>query len=99
MREAAMHHDFTDEDFRKFVLSSELESQYDALSRTLAEWEKADPRAGGTRVLQYLPTEATIHVKVFPEIKPKQNSFVFDVDTDPAIFLYLDPKSLATEFR
>ncbi|MFN2510907.1 MAG: DUF5700 domain-containing putative Zn-dependent protease [Pyrinomonadaceae bacterium] len=24
-------------------------------------------------------------------MKPRQNSFVFDLDTDPAIFLYLDP--------
>jgi len=98
VREAAMHRAFTDEDFRKFVLSPELESQCDALSRTLAEWQKADLRAGAIRVLQYLPSEATIQVKVFPEIKPKHNSFVFDTDTDPAIFLYLDPKVSQREF-
>jgi len=28
---------------------------------------------------------------VYVLIKPKKNSFVFDVDTDPTIFLYLDP--------
>jgi hypothetical protein len=91
-REAAMHRDFTDDDFKEFVLSDELESQYEAVSQTLAGWERADLRAGGTRVLQYLPAEATIRVKVFPEIKPRHNSFVFDVETDPAIFLYPDPK-------
>jgi hypothetical protein len=98
IREAAMHRDFTDDDFKKFVLSPELEGQYDALCQTLAAWEKADLRAGGTRVLQYLPAEAAIHVKVFPEIKPRHNSFVFDVDTDPAIFLYLDPKVSQASF-
>jgi hypothetical protein len=98
IREAAMHRDFTDDDFKKFVFSAELESQYYALSHTLAGWEKADLRASGTRVLQYLPSEATIHVKVFPEIKPRHNSFVFDVDTDPAIFLYLDPKVSQASF-
>jgi hypothetical protein len=92
LRETAMHRAFTDEDFKTFVLSSEMKSQYDALSHTLAMWKKADLRAGGTRVLQYLPAEAMIHVKIFPEIKPRHNSFVFDVDIDPAIFLYLDPK-------
>lgn len=97
-REAAMHRNFTDEDFRKFVLSDELANQYDALSRTLAAWKKADLRAAGVRVLQYLPADATIHVKVFPEIKPKHNSFVFDTDMDPAIFLYLDPKVSQQEF-
>jgi hypothetical protein len=93
-----MHRDFSDEDFRKFVLSDELARQYAELARTLAAWKKADLRAGGLRILQYLPAQAAIHVKVFPEIKPKHNSFVFDVDTDPAIFLYLDPKVSPEEF-
>lgn len=97
-REAAMHRDFSDDDFRKFVLSSEMLSQYDDLSRTLEVWKKADLRAAGVRVLQYLPAQAVIRVKVFPEIKPKHNSFVFDVATDPAIFLYLDPKVSQREF-
>jgi len=97
-REAAMHRDFSDEDFRKFVLSDELARQHSELARALAAWKTADLRAGGLRVLQYLPVQAAIHVKVFPEIKPKHNSFVFDVDTDPAIFLYLDPKVSPEEF-
>jgi Putative zinc dependent peptidase (DUF5700) len=97
-REAAMHRDFDDDDFRKFVLTDEVKQQYDELARTLAAWKKADLSAGGLRVLQYLPAQATIHVKVFPEIKPKHNSFVFDVDTDPAIFLYLDAKVSQQEF-
>jgi len=97
-REAAMQRDFSDDDFRKFVLTDELAQQYGELARTLAAWKKADLRAGGLKVLQYLPAQAVIHVKVFPEIKPKHNSFVFDVDTDPAIFLYLDPKVSQQEF-
>jgi hypothetical protein len=99
IREAAMHRDFTDEDFKKFVLSDELAAQYGKLRQTLDAWKKADLRASAVRVLQYLPEEANIHVKVFPEIKPKQNSFVFDTDTDPAIFLYLDPKVPREQFE
>jgi putative zinc-dependent peptidase DUF5700 len=98
IREAAMHREFTDDDFEKFVLSDELGREDNDLARTLAAWKKADLRASGLRVLQYLPAQATIHVKVFPEIKPKHNSFVFDTDTDPAIFLYLDPKVSQQEF-
>lgn len=97
-REAAMHREFSDGDFKKFVLSDELAQKYDELTRTLEAWKKADLQAGGRRVLQYLPAEAVIHVKVFPEIKPKHNSFVFDVDTDPAIFLYLDPSVSQQQF-
>ncbi len=33
-----------------------------------------------------------IHARVYPAIKPKTNSFVFEPRTNPAIFLYLDPK-------
>ncbi len=97
-REAAMHRDFSDDDFKKFVLSDELARGYDGLTRTLEAWRKADLRAAGLRVLQYLPDQAAIHVKVFPMIKPRPNSFVFDVDTDPAIFLYLNPKVSQQEF-
>lgn len=97
-REAAMHRDFSDGDFARFVLSEDLAHEYDGLARTLAAWKMADLRAGGQRVLQYLPAQAVIHVKVFPEIKPKHNSFVFNVATDPAIFLYLDPKVSQQEF-
>jgi hypothetical protein len=99
IREAAMHRDFTDDDFKKFVLSDELAPKYGEFRRTLDAWKKADLRASAVRVLQYLPEEATIHVKVFPEIKPKQNSFVFDTDTDPAIFLYVDPKIPREQFE
>jgi hypothetical protein len=99
IREAAMHRDFTDEDFKKFVLSDDLAPQYVELRRTLDAWKKADLRASALRVLQYLPEEATIHVKVFPEIKPKHNSFVFDTETDPAIFLYVDPKVPREQFE
>lgn len=90
-REAAMKRPFSDEDFKKFLLSAEVGSQYDALHRTLTEWEHADMKAAARRTLAYLPVSATLHTKVFPLIKPQHNSFVFDTDTDPAIFLYLNP--------
>ena len=40
-----------------------------------------------------------IKAKVFPVIKPKTNSFVFETQTDPAIFLYLDPEETAAKFE
>src|SRR5579859_8019100 len=98
-REAAMHRPFTDEGFKKFVLSDELTAAYDQLRQTVDAWKKADLNASARRVLQYLPAEAVIHVKVFPEIKPQHNSFVFDTDTDPAIFLYVDPKVPREQFE
>jgi len=97
-REAAMHRDFTDDDFRRFVASPELIVRRAALEQTLARWKQADLRESAERVRRYLPGGAQVRAKVYPVIKPRPNSFVFDVGTDPAIFLYLDPEQSASDF-
>jgi hypothetical protein len=98
-REESLHRAFTDEDFRKFVLSDELAARSLELERTLEQWVKADLTSAARRVLAYLPDNAVIRAKVYPVIKPQKNSFVFETRTDPAIFLYLDPKVTAPKFE
>jgi hypothetical protein len=98
-REAAMHREFTDDDFKKFVLSPELAKSAASLGHTLEEWKRADLAASARRALAYLPDQAHIRAKVFPVIKPKTNSFVFESATDPAIFLYIDPTESAAKFE
>lgn len=98
-REASMHREFTDDDFRRFVLSSELLARREALARTLARWKHADLNAAADRVKSYLPAGAHVRAKVYPMIKPKPNSFVFEAATDPAIFLYLDPEQSSSDFE
>jgi hypothetical protein len=89
-REAAMKRTFTDDDFKTFVLSGDLLSQCAALRGTIAAWKQADLKSDAMRILPYLPPESMIRAKVYPVIKPMHNSFVFETDTDPAIFLYVD---------
>lgn len=98
-REASMHRGFTDDDFRKFVLSPELAPKASALRQTLDAWRRTDLVSSAKRELTYLPEQAHIKAKVFPVIKPATNSFVFDTATDPAIFLYLDPAESAAKFE
>ena len=98
-REAAMQRAFSDDDFKKFVLSPELLARQGELRRTLTLWSKANLEKGAQRVLAYLPTDARIRAKVYPTIKPRTNSFVFETDTDPAIFLYLDPAVTPQQFE
>jgi hypothetical protein len=98
-REASMKRDFTDEEFKKFVLSSQLGSKAEALGHTLEDWKKADLNASANRVLMYLPEKARIRAKVFPVIKPLSNSFVFNTGSDPTIFLYIDPEESAAGFE
>jgi Putative zinc dependent peptidase (DUF5700) len=98
-RELAMQRPFEDTEFRKFVLSDELAQRAAALEETLAKWKRADLTRSGELALAYLPAGARIRAKVYPVIKPRDNSFVFDVKTDPAIFLYLDPSVSQKKFE
>ena len=90
---------FTDDDFKRFVLSDELLGRAAALSSALDRWKKADLRQDAGRVLAYLPADAFLHAKVYPVIKPGRNSFVWELSTDPTIFLYLDPEISREKFE
>ncbi len=99
LREASFHRDFTDEEFRRFVLSDSLLLRRRALDSTLNVWKRVQVDAAGARALAYLPAGSRIQCKIYPEIKPKTNSFVFDVTTNPAIFLYVNPAVSREEFE
>lgn len=90
-RELEMRRSFEDTDFKAFVLSDDLAARAQALENALASWRRASVEEAGRRALLYLPKRARIKAKIYPVIKPKENSFVFEVKTDPAIFFYLDP--------
>lgn len=90
-REAAIKRPFGDSFFREFVQSADLLKGAPALRETLAHWRSVDLQASARKVLAYLPAGARIRATVYFVIKPQTNSFVFDLDRDPAVFMYLDP--------
>ncbi|HKR10797.1 MAG TPA: DUF5700 domain-containing putative Zn-dependent protease [Pyrinomonadaceae bacterium] len=98
-RELAMQRPFEETEFRKFVLSDDLAQRAAVLEETLAKWKRADVTRSGELALAYLPAGARIRAKIYPVIKPRDNSFVFDVKTDPAIFLFLDPSVSQKKFE
>jgi hypothetical protein len=98
-REAAMQRAFDDAEFKTFVLSDSLAERAQALGETLAKWKGADVSRAGELALAYLPKTTHIQAKIYPEIKPRTNSFVFEVKTDPTIFLYLDPAISKEKFE
>lgn len=98
-RETAMQRSFAEEDFKKFALSEDLLQRMPALEETLARWKQADPARAGRLALAYLPKDANIQAKIYLVIKPRENSFVFDLKTDPAVFLYLDPAVTREKFE
>jgi hypothetical protein len=94
-REHSMKRPFENDAFKTFVMSDELLAKREALAKAVDDWRNADLTAAANRALAYLPANATIHAKVYPVIKPATNSFVFEVDTDPAIFKYVDDEPRA----
>jgi hypothetical protein len=98
-RERSLGRAFDTTAFRAFVLSDSLLARRAALAQTLAAWESADARAAATRAFAYLPPGARIRATIYPVIKPASNSFVFEVNTNPAIFLYIDPTVSAAKFE
>lgn len=98
-RETSMQRSFEVNDFKTFVLSEQLAQRAGALQDTLAQWKRTDITRAARLALDYLPKEAYITAKIYPVIKPRENSFVFDLKNDPAIFLYLDPSKSASKFE
>jgi len=98
-REVSFKRSFEDADFKTFVLSEQLAERAQALDETLQRWKQVDITQAAGLALAYLPKDARIQAKIYPVIKPRENSFVFDVKTDPAIFLYLDPAVSAPKFQ
>jgi hypothetical protein len=90
---------FTDADFRKFVLSDDLIARASRLRETLERWKQADLNRSAKRVLAYLPDSAALHAKVYPVIKPGTNSFVWELSSNPTIFLYIDPEVTRDKFE
>jgi len=92
-REAAMGRAFTDSDFRAFMTSDTLVVRAPDLQRTLPDLERLDVSTAGARALAYLPADTRLSARLYLEIKPRTNTFVFTGrDSIPSIFLYVDPQ-------
>jgi hypothetical protein len=98
-RETSMQRSFEESDFKSFVLSDQLAERAKALEDTLLRWRHADVTRAGQLARAYLPKDARIRAKIYPVIKPRDNTFVFDVKNDPAIFFYIDPKMSREKFE
>lgn len=98
-REASFERAFTDDQFREFLLKGEPSGNAAELRRTLDSWKKADLNKLAAQMLEYLPSTATIQATVYPVIKPMHNSFVWELQTDPAIFFYLNTEVSGAKFE
>jgi hypothetical protein len=77
--------------FREFVRSDDALRRLPVLREALGKWRGIDIAAAAERALAYLPDDVVLDATIYPVIKRTPNSFVFELDTDPAIFMYVDP--------
>lgn len=98
-REASLNVGFTDAEFRAFLTSPEQTARRVALAETLKRWETIDVAAQAQRAFDYLPPGARLEGEVYYLIKPRTNSFVWDLANAPGVFLYLDPAATAAQTR
>lgn len=98
-REASLNVGFTDAEFHAFLTSPKQVSRRVALGDALRRWNGIDIGAAARQAFAYLPDGARLDGEVYFLIKPKTNSFVWDLSGEPGIFLYLDPMSSAAQTR
>ena len=85
--------------FRDFLTSDETLARLEALRAAVETWKRLDVSAAARRAAAYLPTGLRLRATLYPVIKKSDNSFVFEVATDPAIFFYVDPGEQARTDR
>jgi hypothetical protein len=86
-RDLSMKREFEDDAFRAFAMSEALLARREELHRVMREWSRVDVGADAARALAYLPRTAAIKATIYPVIKPRTNSFVFEGN---AIFIYVE---------
>lgn len=97
-RENAMKRPFTDEEFIAHLRSAEVRGSAPGLRSALGGWNEDVIAAAAGRAYAYLPAGAKLRATIFPMIKIKPNTFVFDLKNDPSIFYAIDPKEPQAKF-
>lgn len=78
--------------FREFLAAEETLARRAELRSAVEKWKHLDVTAAARRAAAYLPGELRLRATIYPVIKRSDNSFVFELATDPAIFMYVDNK-------
>src|SRR5918992_217302 len=78
--------------FQEFLVSEEALARRSDLRAAVMAWKSLDVTAAARRAAAYLPGELPLRAAIYPVIKKAENSFVFELTTNPAIFMYVDTK-------
>lgn len=97
-REKSLGRGLSMEDMRGLLTNDTILGRREALHRTLESWRVLPVGEAGARALAYLPRGTVLEATVYLLIKPRSNSFVFDLSNRPALMLYLDTDVTAPAF-
>lgn len=99
-REAAMGREFTDSSFASFVTADSVAARSLPLERAVSELKHANVAAAASMALAYLPAGTPLRARLYLEIKPVTNTFVFTGrDSIPSIFLYVQPSETRAQLQ
>jgi outer membrane protein assembly factor BamB len=85
-----------DSGFRDWLLGVDP-ADLDRLRSGVERWRTLDATAAGRTANAYLPDGTHLRATIYPVLKGTPNSFVFEIDTDPAIFMYVSGEASESE--
>jgi hypothetical protein len=88
-----------DESFREYLTSDEPLHRLPELREALVKWRSIDFGATGEQAGAYLPRGTEVRATLYPVIKRAPNTFVFEIGTDPAIFVYVNPQRTSAQLE
>ncbi len=97
-RERSFGRGLTLDSMRAFLSQDSVVARRGQWRRTLESWRTLPVQDPGARALAYLPAGTPLVATVYLLIKPRTNSFVWELQTRPAIMLYLDPEVRPPQF-
>ena len=98
-REKAFHRSMSDTTFYQWLTADSTIARAPALARTLNAWMASDIAGAVKRSAAYLPPGTPIRAALYFMIKPHPNTFVYDTEHNPTIFVSVDSSVDAAQFE
>jgi hypothetical protein len=98
-RDSIFHRARSAASFYAWLTSDSVTARAPVLGQAFTEWSRADIAGAGRLSAAYLPPGTPVHASLYFVIKPQHNTFVYDVDKDPAIFVSVEPAMNRAQFE